>query len=89
MEIYDSVQVTKDFKRRTIVVEHNDRGHTELISLEFFQEHCKLVDTFKKGDRVTIDFNLKGRKWTNPDGVDKFFNTLQAWKIGLDTTVES
>ena len=26
-------------------------------------------------------FNLRGREWTNPEGVVKHFNSIDAWKI--------
>ena len=25
--------------------------------------------------------DLKGKKWTNPEGIDKYFNNLDAWRI--------
>jgi len=28
-----------------------------------------------------VSFNLKGRKWTDPKGEVKYFNSLQAWKV--------
>ena len=84
--ISDTVQVSNDFQRRNIVLEHCDKGHIELVSFELYQDHCKLVDTFKEGDKVIVDFNVKGRKWTNMEGTTKYFNTLQAWKIVYDTS---
>ena len=80
-QMMDLVQVNDDFKRRTVIIETSDRGHVELISVEFFQDHTKLLEKYNEGDRVTIYFNLKGRKWTNKEGIDKYFNTLQGWKI--------
>ena len=35
----------------------------------------------KLASQVNVGFNLKGRKWTSPQGEEKFFNTLQAWMI--------
>ena len=89
VKVYDTVQVTNDFRRRNIILELDDRGRSEYISLELFQDHCTLVDSFKTGDKVAIDFNLKGRKWKNNEGVEKYFNTLQAWKIMMDTGIEN
>lgn len=88
--IYDAIQVTAEFKRRQFILEiTDDRGRTENISFELFQEHSKLVDSFKTGDKVVVDFNLKGRKWANPEGIEKYYNTLQAWKIVNDTEKEN
>lgn len=88
IKIYDTVQVTKDFKRRNFILEHNDRGHSEYISMELFQDHCSIADLFKIGDKVAVDFNLKGRKWTNAEGTEKYFNTLQAWNMVVDKDTE-
>ena len=30
---------------------------------------------------VEVSFNLRGRKWTNPEGETKYFTSLQAWRI--------
>jgi hypothetical protein len=30
---------------------------------------------------VQVSINVRGRKWTDKDGNDRFFNTLEAWKI--------
>ena len=46
-----------------------------------FQDKVDLINDFKVGDEVGVEFNLKGRKWTDPKGVDKYFTTLQAWKL--------
>jgi hypothetical protein len=49
--------------------------------MEFIQDKCDLLDGYDIGQEVVIQLNVKGRKWTDPQGVDKYFNTLQAWKI--------
>jgi hypothetical protein len=30
---------------------------------------------------VIIKFNLKGKQWLDPDGVIKYFNSLEAYEI--------
>lgn len=88
-KIFETVQVTKEFKRRNIIVTTcTDMGRMEHISLELFQDHCKIADSFKEGDKVVVDFNLKGRKWTDAENVEKYFNTLQAWKIVIDNSTD-
>ncbi len=49
--------------------------------MEFVQDKCDLLDSFKVGDMISVEYNLKGRKWTNLKGEDVYFNTIQAWKI--------
>ncbi len=83
-EKFDAVHVSATFKKRVFVIEciEEDREkYPELISLELIQDKTDLIDKYNTGDRLNVLFNLKGRKWTNPQGEDKYFNTLQAWKI--------
>ena len=37
------------------------------------------------GDELDVHFNLKGRKWTDPKGEVKYFNSLQAWRLEAGT----
>ena len=82
MVIYDEQQVTASFKKREFVVEFAENPqYPEMLKLEMIQDKCANLDSFNIGQEVNISLNLKGRKWTDPQGVDKYFNTLQAWKI--------
>ena len=36
---------------------------------------------FQDGDLINIEFSVKGREWTNPQGEVIFFTTLEAWKL--------
>ncbi len=77
----DSEQVISDkFKKREFVVETMDE-YPQLISIQLTQDRTTLIDIFNVGDEVTVSINLRGRKWTNKEGVDKFFNTVEAWRI--------
>jgi len=88
-KIFEPVQVTKDFRRRNVIVTtSDDMGRKEVLSLEFFQDHCKIPDDFKEGDKVVLKVKLKGRKWTDSENIDKYFNTLQAWKMAPDTSTD-
>ena len=84
IEISDAVQVSATFKKREFAVEYDEKNegrYIEFVKFEAIQEKCELLDSINVGDVVEIDFNLKGRKWTNPQGEVKYFNTLQAWRI--------
>ena len=77
----DSEQVISDkFKKREFVVETMDE-YPQLISIQLTQDRTTLIEIFNVGDEVTVSINLRGRKWTNKEGVDKFFNTIEAWRI--------
>jgi translation initiation factor IF-3 len=40
-----------------------------------------LLNSYKEGQDVKIDLNLRGREWINPEGVAKYFNAIQGWRI--------
>ncbi|MDB2385643.1 DUF3127 domain-containing protein, partial [Polaribacter sp.] len=53
------------------------------ILIEFIQDKCDLLNNYKIGQNVKIDINLRGREWVNPEGVAKYFNAIQGWRIEL------
>ena len=84
IEIMEVQNISATFKKRNIVIEYDEKGdksYTEFIQLEAVQDKCDILDSFQVGQQVNIGFNLKGRKWTNPQGDVKYFNSLQLWKI--------
>ena len=69
----ETSQVSEKFKKSEFVI-------------ELVQDSCPMLDQFNLDSKLRVEFDLRGRKWTNPDGVDKYFNSLQAWKIETLTT---
>lgn len=73
--------VSASFTKRDIVITTPEQ-YPQSILIQFTQDKCDLLDKYKVGDEVEISINLRGRKWTDPaTGVDKWFNTIQGWKI--------
>lgn len=82
LEINDTQQVSNSFKKREFVLEYAENPqYPEFVKFEMIQDKCTLLDGYNVNDEVDVAFNLKGRKWTDPQGVVKYFNSLQAWKI--------
>ena len=80
IEVFDTQEVTVTFKKREFAIKTSGEYPQE-IALEVTQDKVDLLDTFKVGDNITVSVNLRGRKWTSPDGVNKYFNTIQAWRV--------
>jgi len=81
-EIFNKQQITDSFAKREFVIKYAENpDYPEHIKMEFIQDKCDLLDSYDIGQEVVVQLNVKGRKWTDPQGVDKYFNTLQAWKI--------
>lgn len=68
------------FKKREIVVTTEEQ-YPQHIMVEFTQDRCNLLDSYKVGEMVKIAFNLRGREWVNPEGEAKYFNSLNGWRI--------
>lgn len=79
--IMDEQKISEKFKKREFVLTDNAPSYPQTIIFEMNNDRCSLLDNFKEGDEVEIDFQLKGRKWTNPQGEVKYFNTAQAFRI--------
>lgn len=81
-EVGATQQVSDSFKKRDlIVVVSENPQYPEYIKVEATQDKVALFDGLNPGDGVTVDFNLRGRPWTNKEGVTSYFNSLVAWKL--------
>lgn len=76
----DTVNVSPEFRKRSVVITTEEQ-YPQQISVEFIQDKCEVLNGYNVGDHVTIGINLKGREWTNKEGVVKYFNTIQGWRI--------
>ena len=72
--------VSEKYKKREVVVV-TDEQYPQSINIEFAQDKCDLLNSYKAGDSVKVSINLRGREWVNPEGVSKYFNTIQGWRI--------
>lgn len=73
-------QVTTSFKKRELVVT-TDEQYPQHILIEFANDKCEYLDGYKQGEEVIVKINLRGRQWTNPQGEDRYFNSIQGWQI--------
>jgi len=70
------------FRKRELVVETFDQ-YPQSIMIEFVQDNVNVLDQYKIGDEVRVFINLRGREWVNPEGVTKYFNSIQGWRIEM------
>lgn len=73
-------QVSASFKKRELVVT-TDEQYPQFILIEFAQDKCDLLNSYKVGDDVKVYINLGGREWVNPQGETKYFNSIKGWRI--------
>lgn len=68
------------FRKREFVLK-TDSQYPQEILLQLVQDKCELLDSFNVGDTINASININGRKWTNKEGVDLYFNSIQAWRL--------
>lgn len=75
-------QVTDTFKKRDLIVEYAENPqYLEYIRFEATQDRVSLFDNLLPGEEIEVSFNLRGRPWTNREGVTSYFNSLVAWRV--------
>jgi len=80
--IFDTKRVTDRFQKREFVVEIADNPkYPQVVLFQLTGDRCDQLDRFKVGDPVRIEFSLRGREWTSPQGDVKYFNSLDVWTI--------
>jgi len=78
--IRETQKVSDKFQKREFVVKDNDKYPNEFI-IQLTQENVDTIEAHKVGDKVEVSYNLRGKKWTNKNGEDLYFTTLEAWRI--------
>lgn len=81
-EIGEVQIVTDTFKKRDLIIEFAENPQfVEYIRFEASQDRVSLFDNLSIGDEVEVSFNLRGRPWTNKDGITSYFNSLICWRV--------
>ena len=81
LSIGEIKEITATYKNLNFVVK-TEETYPQTIEFQISNDKAaKFIQYNKVGQFVDIDFNLKGRQWTNPQGEVKTFNTLDAWEV--------
>ena len=64
-----------------IVIEEHHPQYPQTISLQLAKNQLEHASKWKVGVETEVKANVKGRKWTNPQGEDKYFNTIEAYYV--------
>ena len=75
----------RGFRKRELVLTTSEE-YPQMLMIEFVQDKCDLLDNYSVGQDVNISINLRGREWINPEGVAKYFNSIQGWRIQASTS---
>jgi len=79
-KIFETQNVTASFKKRELVVTTQEQYPQDIL-IEFTQDKTDVLNAYQPGAEVRISINIRGREWINPEGVAKYFNSIQGWRI--------
>ncbi|RLZ06784.1 DUF3127 domain-containing protein [Faecalibacter macacae] len=79
-KVFETQNITASFKKREFVVTTQEQYPQDIL-IEFTQDKTDVLNTYNPGDEVKVSINIRGREWINPEGVAKYFNTIQGWRI--------
>ena len=79
------IQNFKNISKRSLVLKTPGEYGQE-IEIDFIKssqkDNISLLNGFKINQDISIDVNIKGTKWTNPDtGIVRRFINLQGWRV--------
>lgn len=83
-EKHDTVKRTETFSVREFIVEvENQRNpqYNDFVLFQLTNANCDRIEPFNIGDEIQVTFDVRGRRWTSPEGRVAYFNTLNAWRI--------
>lgn len=87
--IGDRNQITDKFVKREFVITIDPDGqYPKPVQFQFTGDFCDKLDGVAVGDDVGVRFSLDGRRWTSPEGVDKYFTTLHCWNITVTNAAD-
>ena len=79
-----AVEQKNDFRFRKLILDTGG-DYPQVLSVDFTQNNCELLDAFKIGSNVEVYYNLRGREWTNPKDEVVYFTTVNGWRLKENT----
>ena len=81
-QVMDTVVVSEKFQKRDLILtDDSNEKYPQHLSIQFTQDSVGLLDGLAPGDEIDVSINLRGREWTSKEGVVKYFNTIEGWRI--------
>lgn len=79
---FEAKQITERFRKREFVLELADNPrYPQFVMFQLTGDRCEQLDAFQAGDEVRVEFSLRGREWTSPQGEVRYFNSLDVWTL--------
>jgi len=80
-KIMEEQVISDRFRKREFVVQTKEQ-YPQTLCFEFTQDKTGVLNNFREGQEVNVEFNIRGREWTPPQGgATRYYTTLQAWRM--------
>ncbi|HUH35604.1 MAG TPA: DUF3127 domain-containing protein [Moheibacter sp.] len=79
-KILEEQTFSSGFRKKEIVVTTQEQYPQDIL-IEFTQDRIDTLSPYNEGDEVRVSINIRGREWINPEGVAKYFNSINGWRI--------
>lgn len=79
-KIFETQTFASGFQKREMVILTQEQ-YPQPISIEFLSEKVNLLDNVSEGENIKVGINIRGREWTSPEGVTKYFNSITGWRL--------
>ena len=63
-----------------VVMDESNAQYPQHVTFQAKNSATGMLASLQTGQQITVHFNLRGREFVK-DGVTRYFNTLEAWKI--------
>lgn len=68
---------SKGFQKREFVIETDDNQYPQKLKISLLgQDYVGLIDSYRLGEKVAVDYTLKGSEWNG-----KYYVEVSCWKI--------
>ena len=74
---------TSGFRKREVVLVQESGKYDNYVPVTFILDKCDEADELSAGSEVTVEYRLNGRKWTSPEGEDKYFVNLEVVNVAV------
>ena len=79
VKVFDAQKVSASFTKREFVIETDDQ-YPQVVKFELVQDKTSLIDNYSVGDKIKVNFNVRGRRWEK-NGNENYFVSLSAWSL--------
>ena len=86
-KVFKTEQKTDTFRVRSFVLK-TAQQYSPFISMQLVNDNCEVFESegIEENDMVRVDFELGGKSYADRHtGEEKFFNTVTAYKVVIDT----